>query len=150
MRFHALDRECQTAREAISAALDGEVSELEAAAARRHRAECADCDRFALSVMHTTHAVRNAPRLVPSRRLAPAPSRVAVRGLAVAGFAAAMFVAAFLGAGVASRLSHSPAPQHPPVILADNENPLALQQLQIRQLLHQRTVSRDTRHQRLG
>ena len=149
--FRALDRDCQTARESISAELDGEVTEIEAAAARRHRAVCADCERFARSVAETAHAVRTAPQLMPSRRLVPAPSRVAVRSMALTGFAAAMVAAAFLGAGIASRGSQAPPPQRPNVIVADNENPLgALQLLQIRHLLHQPAASRPSRHQRLG
>jgi hypothetical protein len=148
--FRALDRECQAARESISAELDGEISEIEAAAARRHRAECADCDRFAHSVARATQAVRGAPQLAPSRRLVPASSRVAVRSVALGGFAAALVAAAFLGGGLASRLSHAPAHQKGPVFVADNENPLALQQLQIRRMLHQQATSRRSRHQRLG
>ena len=52
--FRRLERQCEAVRETISAELDGEVSEIEAALARRHRAECADCEQFALSVAHTT------------------------------------------------------------------------------------------------
>jgi predicted anti-sigma-YlaC factor YlaD len=148
--FRTLDRECQTARESISAELDGEISEIEAAAARRHRAECADCDRFAESVARTAQAVRAAPQLVPSRRLVPAPSRVAARSVALAGFAAALVAAAFLGGGLASRLSHGPAHRDPTVIVADNESPLALQQMQIRHILHEQAPARQPRHQRLG
>jgi predicted anti-sigma-YlaC factor YlaD len=42
--FRRLERQCEAVRETISAELDGEVSEIEAAFARRHRAECADCE----------------------------------------------------------------------------------------------------------
>ena len=103
--FRRLERQCEAVRETISAELDGEVSEIEAALARRHRTECADCEQFALSVAHTTDVLRAAPPVQPSRRLMPAPARVVSRGLAVAGFAAAMFVAALLGAGLASRVT---------------------------------------------
>ena len=135
--FRSLDRECQAAREVISAELDGEVSELEAAAARRHRAECPDCERFAGSVAHTAQAVRSAPALVPSRRLVPAPRKVAKRGLATAGFAASLAAAALLGAGVAGHFSQAPVSHHQrQIIVANNEPSLAMQQLTIRQMLH--------------
>ena len=136
--FRSLDRECQAAREVISAELDGEVSELEAASARRHLAACADCDRFAGSVVRTAQAVRSAPALVPSRRLVPAPRRVAKRGLVGAGFAASLAAAALLGAGVAGHFARSPAGRQVPrqIIVANNEESLAMQQLVIRQMLH--------------
>ena len=135
--FRSLDQECQAAREVISADLDGEVSELEAAAARRHRAECPDCERFAGAVAQTAQAVRSAPALVPSRRLVPAPRKVAKRGLAAAGFAASLAAAALLGAGVAGHFSQTPASHHQrQIIVANNEPSLAIQQLTIRQMLH--------------
>src|SRR5215470_2470428 len=130
--FRSLDRECQAAREVISADLDGEVSELEAAAARRHRAECPDRERFAGAAAHTAQAVRSAPVLVPSRRLVPAPRRVARRGLAAGGFAASLAAAALLGAGVAGHFSQAPASHHQrQIIVANNEPSLAIQQLTI-------------------
>src|SRR4051794_41573729 len=118
--FRRLESQCEAVRETISAELDGEVSEIEAAFARRHRAECSDCERFALSVRHTTDVLRAAPPLQPSRRLMPAPTRVVSRGLGVAGFAAAMFVAALLGARLASPATSSP-PQtrHHQIVVAN-------------------------------
>jgi len=152
--FRRLDPECEAVRETISAELDGEVSEIEAAFARRHRTECADCEQFALSVAHTTDALRAAPPVQPSRRLMPAPARVVSRGLAVAGFAAAMFVAALLGAGLASRVTSTPAKTHHHEIVVakgNSRDALAREQMLIRQMLHNvRTLDRQPGHERLG
>jgi ferric-dicitrate binding protein FerR (iron transport regulator) len=152
-RFQSLAPPCQAVRETISAELDGEASEIESAAARRHRAECPDCRRFAESIERTTAAVREAPALAPSRRLVPAPSRVAVRGLAVAGFAAAMFVAAMLGAGLASRVTHAPAPsqRHDLVVARGSDrDSIAREQMLIRQMLHAQALDRQAGSERLG
>jgi hypothetical protein len=152
-RFQSLAPPCLAARETISAELDGEASEIESAAARRHRAECPDCERFAESVAVTTHAVREAPPLVPSRRLVPAPSRVAARGLAVVGFAAALFVAALLGAGLASRVTHAPAQaKHRELVVARDggRDSIAREQMLIRQMLHAQAIDRQTGSERLG
>src|SRR3974377_1895539 len=97
--FRSLDRECQVTRQAISAELDGEVSEIEAAAAGRHRAASPGGERFAGWVARTTGAVRSAPQLVPSRRLVAGRRRFAVRGMYAAGFAAARGGGGVLGAG---------------------------------------------------
>src|SRR5690242_20778825 len=68
IRFRSLDRRCLETREAISAELDGEATELELAASRRHREECDDCRQFALAVTEATAAVRAAPALAPHGR----------------------------------------------------------------------------------
>jgi hypothetical protein len=152
--FRRLERQCEAVRETISAELDGEVSEIEAALARRHRSECADCERFALSVAHTTNVLRAAPPVQPTRRLMPAPVRVVSRGLAVAGFAAAIFVAALLGAGLASRVTSTPAQTHRHEIVVANgssRDSIAREQMLIRQMLHNvRTLDRQPGHERLG
>src|SRR6476469_8734209 len=139
--FRRLERQCEAVRETISAELDGEVSEIEAAFARRHRAECADCEQFALSVAHTTDVLRAAPPVQPSRRLMPAPARAVSRGLAVAGFAAAL-----LGAGLASRATSTPAQTHHHEIVVakgNSRDALAREQMLIRQMLHNvRTLDR--------
>ena len=117
-------------------------------------AECADCERFALSVAHTTDVLRAAPPVQPTRRLMPAPVRVVSRGLAVAGFAAAMFVAALLGAGLASRVTSTPAQTHHHEIVVANgssRDSMAREQMLIRQMLHNvRTLDRQPGHERLG
>ena len=152
--FRRLEPQCEAVRETISAELDGEVSEIEAAFARRHRAECADCEQFALSVAHTTDVLRAAPPVQPSRRLMPAPARVVSRGLAVAGFAAAMFVAALLGAGLASRATNTPAQTHHREIVVakgNSRDTMAREQMLIRQMLQDvRALDRQPGHERLG
>jgi predicted anti-sigma-YlaC factor YlaD len=45
-------------RQAISAELDGEATEIEVAASRRHREHCDDCRRFGLAITVATAAVR--------------------------------------------------------------------------------------------
>jgi hypothetical protein len=138
--FRRLEPECEAVRETISAELDGEVSEIEAAFARRHRAECADCEQFALSVAHTTDVLRAAPPVQPSRRLMPAPARVVSRGLAVA--------------GLASRATSNPAKTHQHEIVVakgNSRDALAREQMLIRQMLHNvRTLDRQPGHERLG
>jgi hypothetical protein len=152
--FRGLDRQCEVVRETISAELDGEVSEIEAALARRHRIECADCEQFALSVAHTTDVLRAAPPVQPTRRLMPAPARAVSRGLAVAGFAAAIFVAALLGAGLASRVAGTPAQTHHHEIFVakgNSRDSIAREQMLIRQMLHSvRALDRQPGHERLG
>ncbi len=153
--FRRLERQCEAVRETISAELDGEVSEIESAFARRHRAACADCEQFALSVAHTTEVLRLAPAVEPSRRLIPAPARVVSRGLAMAGFAAAMVVAAVLGAGLASRANHEPAVAHHPqiglVAKGNSRDAMAREQMLIRQMIQNvRAIDRLPGHERLG
>lgn len=153
--LRSLDRRCQTARETISAELDGEASEIESAAARRHRAECSDCDQFAVAVATTTTAVRSAAPLRPSRRPLPlpAPGRVASRSAMAGGFAAALLVAALLGAGLAGRISGDAKPAHPPVFFVANGEPdralVAREQMLIRRTFGRQSVDL-RRLQRLG
>jgi hypothetical protein len=151
--LRSLDRRCQTARETISAELDGEASEIESAAARRHRAECSDCDQFAETIAATTTAVRTAAPLRPSRRPLPLPGRVASRSAMAGGFVAAMLVAALLGAGLAGHLSGDARPSHPPVFFVANGEPdralVAREQMLIRRTFGRQSVDL-RRLQRLG
>jgi hypothetical protein len=84
----------------------------------------------------------------------PAPARVVSRGLVVAGFAAAMFVAALLGAGLASRVTGTPAPTHHHEIFVakgSSRDSIAREQMLIRQMLQNvRTLDRQPGHERLG
>jgi predicted anti-sigma-YlaC factor YlaD len=152
IRFHSLDPRCRETREAISAELDGEAGELETVAARRHRQECADCDRFARAIVETTSAVRAAPLLVPASR----PVRVARRArrgvTMAAGLAAAMVAAALLGAGVASYAGGGHRqPERTHVIYVANGEPdralVAREQMLIRRTFGQQAAQQ---HQRLG
>lgn len=151
--LRSLDRRCQTARETISAELDGEASEIESAAARRHRAECSDCDQFAVTVIATTAAIRSAAALRPSRRPLPLPGLVASRGIMAGGFAAAMLVAALLGAGLAGHLSGDATPARPHVFFVANGEPdralVAREQMLIRRTFGRQSVDL-RRLQRLG
>jgi hypothetical protein len=47
--------ECMSARESVSAGLDGELSELEAAGLDRHLRDCAECSAFATQ-LHALHS----------------------------------------------------------------------------------------------
>lgn len=51
-------RRCVQAREALSAALDGEASEAGVVAAVRHVRLCSDCLTFVVGVVKTTRALR--------------------------------------------------------------------------------------------
>ncbi len=42
--------ECESARESVSAGLDGELSELEAAGLDKHLRDCAECSAFAIQL----------------------------------------------------------------------------------------------------
>jgi hypothetical protein len=152
IRFHSLDPRCRETREAISAELDGEAGELETAAARRHRQECADCDRFAEAITETTSTVRAAPLLVPAARPVRL-SRRAGRGVTMAaGLAAAMAASALLGAGVASHIGGAQHRQPAHVIYVANGEPnralVAREQMLIRRTFGQQVAQR--RNQRLG
>ena len=59
--------DCQEAREAVSARLDGELSELDAARLDVHLRQCAACQAFAADVVLLTARVRLTP-------LEPAPA----------------------------------------------------------------------------
>ena len=152
IRFRSLDRRCLETREAISAELDGEASELEAAAARRHREQCDDCERFAKAIAETTAAVRAAPALAAPSRPLRVSRRVGRRVTMVAGLAAAMVVSAALGAGVASHLGSGEPRQRPQVIFVANGEPdrvlIAREQMLIRRTFGQQGAQPP--HQRLG
>jgi anti-sigma factor RsiW len=91
--------ECTRAREAASARLDGELSELEHAQLDIHLAGCLDCAEYAALIEATTIRLRAAdlvqpeePILVPQLRrrlrLVPAAAAAAViAGVAVSSFA---------------------------------------------------------------
>jgi hypothetical protein len=152
IRFRSLDRRCLETREAISAELDGEATEIEVAAARRHREQCDDCERFAHAITETTSAVRAAPALAPPARTVRLTRRIGRRATMAVGLAAAMAVSAVLGAGVASHLSSGPRQPQPRVIYVANGEPdralIAREQMLIRRTFGQQAARRH--HQRLG
>jgi len=101
--------ECTRAREAASARLDGELSELELAQLDIHLAGCLDCADYARLIAATTAQLRAAdvvqpeepilvPRLRRRLRIVPAAAAAAV----IAGVAASSFA---LGGALGS---HSP------------------------------------------
>ena len=99
--------DCDRAREAASACLDGELSELEAAQFAAHRRACPACDVFAIQLAALTTSLRQAPLVEPSRPLLLGRLRRPARLLpvrAAAGLAAAAAVLSFV-AGQAIRPS---------------------------------------------
>ncbi|HKT44939.1 MAG TPA: zf-HC2 domain-containing protein, partial [Gaiellaceae bacterium] len=58
--------ECQRAREAVSARLDGELSELGSARLSAHLRACAACAAYALEVAAVATRLRMAPLEQPS------------------------------------------------------------------------------------
>jgi predicted anti-sigma-YlaC factor YlaD len=109
--------ECARAREAASARLDGELSELELAHLDGHLATCAACSAWAADSTAATATLRTAALEQPSRpvefpRRQPAFRRVAAaRRAAAATAAAAAVVVAVLSVDVNSRsvaITYSP------------------------------------------
>ena len=86
MSFPATD--CARAREAISAQLDGELSELDLEWQRAHLRVCADCSAWAEDVQLATHWLREAPLEEPAIGFARPRLRPA-RGTASAALVAA-------------------------------------------------------------
>jgi predicted anti-sigma-YlaC factor YlaD len=106
--------ECSRAREAASARLDGELSELELVQLDAHLGRCAACAEYAQLIATTALELRAAaleqpsepiaiPRLRRRVRLVPAAAAAAV----VAGIAASSFA---LGGAVGSHASHPRPP----------------------------------------
>jgi hypothetical protein len=152
IRFRSLDRRCLETREAISAELDGEATELELAASRRHWEECDDCRQFAVAVTEATTAVRAAPALTPHGRPLRLTRRVGRRATMVSGLAAAMVASALLGAGVGSHVTGGARQPHEHVIYVANGDPdralVAREQMLIRRTFGQPAAQRHS--QRLG
>ena len=99
---------CDQVRELVSASLDHELSELNAARVQSHLAVCAACRTYAAGAAEASRLLRQTPLeemsvpiVVPGRRLAVA------RKLQVAAAAAALAVTVGLSAAVAT-ISSSP------------------------------------------
>jgi anti-sigma factor RsiW len=139
-RPHRVDR-CDAVRQLLSAGLDGEASELEAAAALRHAAACPACQAFAVQSQALADALRTGTVSVPSRSLAPVirGRRRLPRSATFAASLAAVAAAAVLGSFVSARIEHAPAP--PPkdelriANLDSRQAQLKFQQRQVQALL---------------
>ena len=123
---------CQAARVWISAAVDGEATELERAAVRGHVAECAACREWAALAESLVLRVRTAEPARPTRQLVlPPPVRQAQprrgRSRTRAALAVALGAAAIAGGVFAGTYSSGgtpgPSPSAPPgrVIVAIND-----------------------------
>jgi predicted anti-sigma-YlaC factor YlaD len=102
--------ECERMREAVSAQLDGELSELEAIRLRTHLDDCESCREFEASAAFATTALRAAPLeplarpiALPSRRKVSVPFRVPAAAAAAIVMVAAGGVFATLHGGAAIR-----------------------------------------------
>ena len=102
--------ECQRAREAVSARLDGELSEIGSARLSAHLRVCAACSAYALEVAAVATRLRMAPLEQPSVPVA-LPARRRRPGLQIAAAAAAVLIAAAssLALGHSLRSSNRPA-----------------------------------------
>lgn len=102
--------ECERARKAVSAQLDGELSEMGSARLSAHLRRCAACAAYALEAAAITTRLRMAPLERPGIEVA-LPSRRRRPGLQIAAAAAAVLVAAAssLALGHALRSSGHPA-----------------------------------------
>ena len=105
MLFRVPTSDCLQAREAASARLDGELSELEAARLAAHLRDCAACSVYALELSAITESLRGAeleqPQLdltLPRRRALPS-IRVAAAAAAVVAVAAGSAYAVGQGLG---------------------------------------------------
>jgi anti-sigma factor RsiW len=85
----ALKAGCDRAREWISLALDGELSELEHAQLQRHLRRCVSCAAYAATVSAATGELRAAPEVavsvdVPLRRIRRGSARRMIAPIAAA------------------------------------------------------------------
>lgn len=102
--------DCQRAREAVSARLDGELSELGSARLAAHLRLCDACSAYAFEVAAVATRLRMAPLEQPTIPVA-LPARRRRPGLQIAAAAAAVLVAAAssLALGHSLRSSNRPA-----------------------------------------
>ena len=109
MSLARIPRACERAHASISAALDGELSELDAAALDAHLGRCPACAAYRREVVAATHRLRTTPPeelehgiVLPLRRSS------VMRSLNVAAAAAVVVVGAVLGSTVALRSEQAP------------------------------------------
>jgi anti-sigma factor RsiW len=110
--------ECERMREAVSAQLDGELSELEAIRLRTHLDSCEGCREFEASASFSTTALRMAglepltqPIALPSRRRVsfrvPAAAAAAVVMVAAGGVFASLHSGAEIRGSQASNAAYN-------------------------------------------
>ena len=92
---------CERTRRSISLHLDGEISDLDEAALRRHLERCAACGGLAAELAGLTELLRAAPLEEPRRSIAPEPSRARTKRPARRRVGAALAFAAALGSAFA-------------------------------------------------
>ena len=93
MLFRVPTDDCLQAREAASARLDGELSELEAARLTAHLRDCTACSVYALELSAIAESLRSA-ELEQPRFDVTLPRRRALPGIRVAAVAAAVLAVA--------------------------------------------------------
>jgi anti-sigma factor RsiW len=97
----SLNTVCDRMRELFSAALDGELSELDDARLRAHLAACAGCRGYAATAAAASTLVRRTPLEEPTVRIVVPGRRLALaRKLQVASAAAAVAVTVGLSVAV--------------------------------------------------
>jgi predicted anti-sigma-YlaC factor YlaD len=118
--------DCERVRESVSASVDGELSQVEAAGLEAHLASCEPCRLYAAGSVETARLLRSAPReelgftiALPARRYALA-HKVQV-GAAAAAIAATVGLSALVGTLGSARTSSSDAQA-----LAATSEPIAL------------------------
>ena len=118
--------DCERVRESVSASVDGELSQVEAAGLEPHLASCESCRLYAAGSVETARLLRSAPReelgftiALPARRYALA-HKVQVAAAAAA-IAATVGLSAVVGTLGSARTSSSDAQA-----LAGTSEPVAL------------------------
>jgi predicted anti-sigma-YlaC factor YlaD len=122
-----MNLQCRRTRELVSLALDGELSELDAARLESHLAGCAACSELEREVSGLTLALRAAPLEELSRPISlPQRVRWSLRPLQVGAAAAAVAVTAGVAGVVGTVRSHPAQPKYVPgtSVPADNINVL--------------------------
>ena len=106
--------DCERVRESVSASVDGELSQVEAAGLEPHLASCESCRLYAAGSVETARLLRSAPReelgftiALPARRYALA-HKVQVAAAAAA-IAATVGLSALVGTLGSTRTSSSDA-----------------------------------------
>jgi predicted anti-sigma-YlaC factor YlaD len=125
-----LDPKCQAARVWISAAIDGEATEIERTALRAHVADCAACREWAALAESLVLRVRTAEPAQPTRQLVlPPVERLSRRRTGPRALVAVALAGAAIAAGVFSGTlgAGTPEQQHRPpqrVVVAIADTPV--------------------------